>query len=95
MPLALCQTQCLAKPDPLGPEGLVGNLVMATLVVPLLRKPTEFSPPSGERRRPAVSQPELAMRAQAYQFETVVIRLAVDKDEVRSDVAVAMIAPFA
>lgn len=35
------------------------------------------------------------MRAKAHEFEAVVIRLAVDENEIRSDVAVAMIAPFA
>jgi len=35
------------------------------------------------------------MRAKAHEFEAVVIRLAVDENEIRSDVAVAVIAPFA
>jgi hypothetical protein len=45
---------------------------------------------------PGVShRPSLAMGAKAYEFEAVVIRLAVDENEVRPDVAVAIIAPFA
>jgi len=35
------------------------------------------------------------MRAKAHKFEAVVIRLAVNQDEIRPDVAVAVIAPFA
>jgi hypothetical protein len=35
------------------------------------------------------------MRAKAHKFEAVVIRLAVDENEIRPDVAVAVIAPFA
>jgi hypothetical protein len=35
------------------------------------------------------------MRAKAHEFEAVVIRLAVDENKIRSDVAVAVIAPFA
>ena len=35
------------------------------------------------------------MRAEAHEFEAVVIRLAVDENEIRPDVAVAVIAPFA
>jgi len=33
--------------------------------------------------------------SQAHEFEAVVIRLAVDENKIRSDVAVAVIAPFA
>jgi hypothetical protein len=35
------------------------------------------------------------MRAKAHKFEAVVIRLAVDENEIRPDVAVAVIVPFA
>jgi len=35
------------------------------------------------------------MRAKAYKFEALVIRLAVDQNEIRPDVAVAVIVPFA
>ena len=35
------------------------------------------------------------MRAKAHKFEALVIRLAVDEDEIRSDVAVTVIVPFA
>ena len=34
-----------------------------------------------------LSQPELTMRAEAHKFEAVVIRLAVDENEIRPDVA--------
>ena len=34
------------------------------------------------------------MRAEAYKFEAVVIWLAVDENEIRLDVAVAVIVPF-
>ena len=47
------------------------------------------------KRAPAVSQPKLTMRAKAHKFEAVVIRLAVDENEIRPDVAVAVIVPFA
>ncbi len=35
------------------------------------------------------------MRAQAHKFEALVIRLAVDQNEIRPEVAVAVIVPFA
>jgi len=35
------------------------------------------------------------MRAKAHKFEAVVVRLAVDENEIRPDVAVAVIVPFA
>ncbi len=35
------------------------------------------------------------MRAKAHKFEAVVIRLALDENEIRPDVAVAVIVPFA
>jgi hypothetical protein len=35
------------------------------------------------------------MRAKAHQFKALAIRLAVDRDEIRSDVSVAVIVPFA
>ena len=35
------------------------------------------------------------MRAKAHQFEALVIRLAVDQNEIGPDVAVAVIVPFA
>jgi hypothetical protein len=35
------------------------------------------------------------MRAKAHKFEAVVIRLAVDENEIRPEVAVAVIVPFA
>jgi hypothetical protein len=35
------------------------------------------------------------MRSKAHKFEAVVIRLAVDENEIRPDVAVAVIVPFA
>jgi len=44
---------------------------------------------------PVVSQTKLTMRAKAHKFETFVIRLTVDENEVRPDVAVAVIVPFA
>jgi hypothetical protein len=44
---------------------------------------------------PRLSQAKLAMRAQADKFEALVIRLAVDQNEIRPDVAVAVIVPFA
>ena len=40
-------------------------------------------------------QAQLTMRAEAHKFEVVVVRLAVYENEIRPDVAVAMIAPFA
>jgi hypothetical protein len=33
------------------------------------------------------------MRAQAHKFQTVVIRLSVEKDEIRPDVTIAVILP--
>jgi len=42
-----------------------------------------------------LSEPKLAMRAKAHKFEAVVVRLAVDENEIRPDVAVAVIVPFA
>jgi len=45
--------------------------------------------------RAPVSQPEFTMRAEAHEFEAVVIRRAIDENEIRPDVAVAVIAPFA
>jgi hypothetical protein len=47
------------------------------------------------KRAPALSQPKLTMRAKAHKFEAVFIRLAVDENEIRPDVAVAVIVPFA
>jgi hypothetical protein len=44
---------------------------------------------------PTDSQPKLTMRAKAHKFEAVFIRLAVDENEIRPDVAVAVIVPFA
>jgi len=35
------------------------------------------------------------VRAKAHQFEAVSVRLAVDKNEIRPDVAVTVIVPFA
>jgi hypothetical protein len=46
-------------------------------------------------RCPAISQPKLTTRAKAHEFKTVVIRLAVNENEIRLDVAVAVIVPFA
>jgi hypothetical protein len=54
-----------------------------------------FQNGSNLKRAPPSSQAKLAMRAKAHEFEAVVIRLAVDENEIRSDVAVAVIAPFA
>ena len=42
-----------------------------------------------------LSQAKLAMRAKAHPFEACVIRLAVDRNEIRPDVAVAVVVPFA
>src|SRR5260370_1244849 len=44
---------------------------------------------------PPCSQAKLAMRAKAHEFEAVVIRLAVDENEIRSEMAVTVIGPFA
>ena len=44
---------------------------------------------------PNSSQPKLTMRAKAHKFEAFVIRLAVNENEIRPDVAVAVIVPFA
>jgi len=41
------------------------------------------------------SQPKFTMRAEAHKFKAVVIRLAVDENLIRPDVAVAVIVPFA
>ena len=38
---------------------------------------------------------KFAVRPKAHEFEAVIIRLAVDENEIRFDMAVAMIAPFA
>ena len=43
----------------------------------------------------SASQPKLTMRTKAHKFEAVVIRLAVDENEIRPDVAVAVVVPFA
>jgi hypothetical protein len=37
---------------------------------------------SGTKHAPTVSQPKLTMRAKAHKFEAVVIRLAVDENEI-------------
>jgi len=44
---------------------------------------------------PTVSQRKLHYASQGAQFEAVIIRLAVDEKEIRPDVAVAVVAPFA
>lgn len=43
---------------------------------------------------PKPLQPQLTVRSEAYEFERLGIRLAVDENEVRPDVAVAVIGPF-
>jgi hypothetical protein len=47
------------------------------------------------KRADTCSRAKLAMRAKAHGFESIVIGLAVDENEIRPDVAVAVIAPFA
>ena len=49
----------------------------------------------GRKKAPTISEPQLAMRAEAHKFEAIAARLAVDENEIRSDVAVAVVAPFA
>jgi hypothetical protein len=41
-----------------------------------------------------VLQPKLTMRAKAHKFEALVIRLALDENQIRPDMAVAVIVPF-
>jgi hypothetical protein len=41
------------------------------------------------------SQAKLAMRARAYEFKAALIQLAIAENEIRPEVAVAVIAPFA
>src|SRR5438132_7850744 len=41
------------------------------------------------------SKAQLAMRTEAYQFQAFAVRLSVDENQVRPDVAVAVILPFA
>ena len=42
-----------------------------------------------------MSKAKLTVRAKAHQFEGIVIRFAVDENEVWQNVAVAVVAPFA
>ncbi len=41
------------------------------------------------------SQSKLAMRTKAHEFEALTIQLPINKNEIRPDVAVAVIAPLA
>ena len=52
-------------------------------------------PRSGIDRRPVSLQAKLAVRAEAHQFQTGGIRLAVDEDQVGLEMTIAKIALFA